>query len=482
MSLKLKKVRLPKNTQFAEEISTLISWCNQQKPGKNKPRVKSLADLHTACATIVEGLCQAWSAVGKTVDLEMALSPQYYHSTEPAKINHLSHYFVTLALDGLMALGWVRVKKGFQRAGVNEVTRVRASGTLLDAFTAAGCQWFELKPANEVIFLRDKDSVTGERIALIAPNTQRVRAMRRNLQKINEFIGKQAICLHMTNQQLATIKLYKVGDETPPSLIFNYTGLYRVFSRGSMTKGGRFYGGWWQHFKKKLRPYLTINGMATSEIDYSELHPRFLYERFGLPPPAGDLYDDGWRDPNVLYNEDVEPYKARRKLFKAVFNVMLNSEKGGYRFTKKARLAAKKLNLTAYKIKKVLLKKHPVLLKVLNTGIGLDFQYMDSQIAERVMLRLLAKGIPCLPVHDSFIVDRQSTKELHQAMDEAYSALMGRSAKLKPLKRFQSGFRLPFTPDGEVDQAALHKMHDESLHNHFVSSRRKQLEPVSPAA
>ena len=107
---------------------------------------------------------------------------------------------------------------------------------------------------------------------------------------------------------------------------------------------------------------------------------------------------------------------------------------------------------------------------------------MDSQIAERVMLKLLAKGIPCLPVHDSFIVDRESTKELRQVMDDAYSALMGRSAKLKPLKRFQSGFRLPFTPDGEVDQAALHKMHDESLHSHFVTSRRKQLEPVSPVA
>jgi hypothetical protein len=482
MSLKLKKVRLPNSTLFAEQISTLISWCNKQKPGKNKPRVKSVADLQTACATIVEGLYQAWSAVGKTVDLEMALSPQYYHSTAPAKINHLSHYFVTLALDGLVALGWVRVKKGFQRAGVNEVTRVRASGTLFDAFTAAGCQWLELKPAGEVIFLRDKDSVTGERIALIAPNTQKVRAMRRNLQKINEFIGKQAICLHMTNQQLATVKLYKVGEEAPPSLIFNYTGLYRVFSRGSMTKGGRFYGGWWQHIRSDYRPYLTINGMPTSEIDYSELHPRFLYERFGLPPPSEDLYDDGWRDPNVPYDEDVEPYKARRKLFKAVFNVMLNSEKGGYRFAKKARLAAKKLNLTAYKIKKILLKKHPVLLEVLNTGIGLEFQYMDSQIAERVMLRLLAKGIPCLPVHDSFIVDRESTQELHQTMDEAYSALMGGSAKLKPLKRFQSGFQLTLTPAGDVGKEALHKMHQEAVHNHFVTSRRNQLVPVSPAA
>ena len=482
MSLKLKKVLLPKSTLFAVQIATLISWCNQQKPGKNKPRVKSVVDLQTACATIVEGLYQAWSAVGKTVDLEMALSPQYYHSTAPAKINHLSHYFVTLALDGLVALGWVRVRKGFRRAGVNEVTRVRAAGTLLNAFTATGCQWLELKPADEVIFLRDKDPVTGERIALAVPNSQRVRTMRRNLQKINAFIGKQAICLHMTNQQLATIKLYKMGEEAPPSLIFNYTALYRVFSRGSMTKGGRFYGGWWQHFNKDYRPYLTINGMATSEIDYSELHPRFLYERFGLPPPAGDLYDDGWRDPNVPYDEDVEPYKTRRGLFKTVFNVMLNSERGGYRFVGDDSADAKKLNLTAYKIKRVLLKKHPVLLKVLNTGIGLDFQYMDSQIAERVMLRLLAKGIPCLPVHDSFIVEAQSAKELRRAMDEAYTALMGGSAKLKPLKGFQSGFRLPFTPQGEVDQAALHKMHVESLHNYFVTSRLRHREPLSQVA
>ena len=80
------------------------------------------------------------------------------------------------------------------------------------------------------------------------------------------------------------------------------------------------------------------------------------------------------------------------------------------------------------------------------------------------------------------LVDRENTKELHQTMDEAYSALMGGSAKLKPLKRFQSGFQLTFTPAGDVDKEALHKMHQEAVHNHFVTSRRNQLVPVSPAA
>ena len=36
------------------------------------------------------------------------------------------------------------------------------------------------------------------------------------------------------------------------------------------------------------------------------------------------------------------------------------------------------------------------------TGYGVRLQFLDSQIAEAVMLRMLPE--PCLPVHDSFIV------------------------------------------------------------------------------
>jgi len=92
------------------------------------------------------------------------------------------------------------------------------------------------------------------------------------------------------------------------TLIFTHITLRRIFSRGSLKKGGRFYGGWWENIPSKFRPYLTINGFATGEVDFSELHPRLLYLLNNQPVPTGDLYDDGWRSPEFPeYNAKLEP-------------------------------------------------------------------------------------------------------------------------------------------------------------------------------
>ena len=214
--------------------------------------------------------------------------------------------------------------------------------------------------------------------------------------------------------------------------------------------------------------------MATGEVDFSELHPRLLYDRFGQFPPTGDLYDDGWRDPNVPYSKDVEPYETRRDLFKAVFNAILNDEDGVISL-KDDRPAMKSLNLNVTKIKKILFRMHPLLKRVIKSGIGLEFQYLDSRIAEQVMLKLVDQNIPCLPVHDSFIVPRHQSGELRKAMEQAYIDIVGIPSKLKPLEQYRSGFLLPFKPDGAVDNAALFKMHDESLHNAYVKSWRKRI-------
>ena len=39
----------------------------------------------------------------------------------------------------------------------------------------------------------------------------------------------------------------------------------------------------------------------------------------------------------------------------------------------------------------------------LRTDAGLRMQFIDSEIAERVMLKLMARNSVCLPIHDSFI-------------------------------------------------------------------------------
>ena len=48
-------------------------------------------------------------------------------------------------------------------------------------------------------------------------------------------------------------------------------------------------------------------------------------------------------------------------------------------------------------------EKHRPIAKHFNSGIGLKLQRVDADIAELVMLRMMQKDIPVLPIHESFI-------------------------------------------------------------------------------
>jgi hypothetical protein len=176
--------------------------------------------------------------------------------------------------------------------------------------------------------------------------------MEKNLHAINSYLAKQAISLHKSNANMTAL-----GKELTTPLIFSHVALRRIFSRGSLSLGGRFYGGWWESIPSKARQFITINGFATGEVDFSELHPRMLYLIRGIPLPAntGDLYDDGWRDPeNPSYDNKAEPYKSRRKLLKKVFNALLNDEEGRFRLDPEDHKVARSFNLNLPKIKKIL--------------------------------------------------------------------------------------------------------------------------------
>jgi hypothetical protein len=58
------------------------------------------------------------------------------------------------------------------------------------------------------------------------------------------------------------------------------------------------------------------------------------------------------------------------------------------------------------------------------TGIGLDLQYLDSQLANNIMLSFKRAGRPCLGVHDSFIVKAEDKDTLRHYMESCYKVLM----------------------------------------------------------
>jgi len=169
---------------------------------------------------------------------------------------------------------------------------------------------------------------------------------------------------------------------------------------------------------KELRACMRINGEPIVELDYSALHIRMLYHMEGI---------DYREDPYVALCSN----KGERKIYKLVQLVSINSDD-----EKQAIMAIRKelrenripFDITNNSLIRCLQKfkdVHKPIAKYLNTGIGLELQNLDSQIAERVLMAMTERQIPCLPVHDSFIVPARHEDRLREAMMRSYMELMG---------------------------------------------------------
>ena len=78
---------------------------------------------------------------------------------------------------------------------------------------------------------------------------------------------------------------------------------------------------------------------------------------------------------------------------------------------------------------------------------GNKLQYYDSQIAEQILVHFAKQGIPCLPIHDSFIIDFRYAVNLQLKMKEIYKKDFGLYIDIK------------------VDQAQFHMDFVEAIRN-----------------
>jgi hypothetical protein len=67
--------------------------------------------------------------------------------------------------------------------------------------------------------------------------------------------------------------------------------------------------------------------------------------------------------------------------------------------------------------------KHRPIKQWFHSGEGIALQAEDSIMCERVLSRLLRKGVVVLPVHDSFIAPKRHEGLVREAMDEAFYAI-----------------------------------------------------------
>lgn len=203
----------------------------------------------------------------------------------------------------------------------------------------------------------------------------------------------------------------------------------RVFNN-DFGHGGRFYRAdvlRLPHSEGRLGRYdITINGNPVVEIDYGNLHFRIaaVRERINLDNVSSDVYM------GIL--EPHEKTDSNRAIVKLAVNIMFNS------IDDDAAIGAIQMEMNfKYKGDETLTLKTGT--EVFNRvksaypqfeslfcngdGYGSVLQNYDSELAACVLDVMAGKSIPCLPVHDSFIVERQYQRILESAMGECFRKL-----------------------------------------------------------
>lgn len=250
--------------------------------------------------------------------------------------------------------------------------------------------------------------------------------MRSTLERINGILATVDVAIGCTEEERGDL-IQAIKDhnrwllpDDHVNLDFTATSLYRVFndeirSKPRLTHGGRFYGHWVQSVPSEHRSKITINGKPTCELDYSGLHINMLYARAGLPLPEGDVYA-------------VDGVNLYRDAMKGILQCLINADSREQAMAAiidahddNPFIGADELEQAARAFE----TKHDAISQYFGTGIGSELQRTDADMAEMVMLEMLGKGVVCLPIHDSFIVQADHVGHLREAMINASKAVLG---------------------------------------------------------
>ena len=101
---------------------------------------------------------------------------------------------------------------------------------------------------------------------------------------------------------------------------------------------------------------------------------------------------------------------------------MINDEDNVYRL---GSAEAKILGLNHKQLLKQIELTHAPIYDSLQSGAGLNAQFIESIIAEKVMLDLLEQDVVVLPIHDSFIIRLGFANDLRESMQRNFKAVTG---------------------------------------------------------
>ena len=353
----------------------------------------------------------------------------------------------------LKHLGYLKKERGGSSLGTVgiELERYSAQPKLLKMF---GDDLIQVLPAiigsdpieATVVFQKSEkiihnDKAPTRKVTKLKPiETPALQTIRDKMDIINTAIDSLWIDLEMSQaeqsglaKKMRSKKWQARNKDATPYVNLAKRLVYRVFNNVEMTRGGRFYGGWWQMIPKEARQSIVVDGKRMVEIDYKSYHPTMLFHEEGLQAPA-NFYEQildklGLIDEPLLIPQDPdEPDRVftTRDSIKKAFNAMLNA-------TSKLNRPPNGLHLGLLgrkwkEVEAAVLEVSQPIAKHFYSDTGARLQRIDSDISLDLLLRFATHGdgpVPCLPVHDSFLIHFSYEGELLEMMERLYKDRFG---------------------------------------------------------
>lgn len=301
--------------------------------------------------------------------------------------------------------------------GESYQTRIRHTSKLRDEFRTLTVDLYDIDfdVGREVIILREKftdEEGDKKRRNLHYEDDEYTNTIREQLRAYNDLLKVTFIDIPTLSEPFIRRKITKgkrAGQEQLISIGPDNKHVHRVFNGtadDNWTKGGRFYGGWWQQIPKEMRPDIYINDIPTVEVDYQALHPNLLL----LEEESEKSTTDPYTLDTLVLPDLIKDYDTQRAYVKKLVLMAINADSeqsafSAFRSDSEQRTTAKRLtNEQLRTLLNAFTDKFPQLKESLNTGQALRLMALDSKIANMVLAYFTEQQVAVLCMHDSFII------------------------------------------------------------------------------
>ena len=279
---------------------------------------------------------------------------------------------------------------------------------------------FDRAEEPEVLILKGaKGDDTGIADAIDYPETRETRRMRRDVQRINDWLRKAP--LRVEGDKGAT----GLDDDESQPIDPTRRSVRRVFNNGIWQEGGRLFRGFWETMRRPdrfrlLRICTATNpeGEPVANVDFSHLFPTLAYQSAKCALPNRDLYD--------LFGDGTS-----RDGFKKLINALFFAQGKMTRWPRET----SDLFASGTKLRDALAlvrQEHAPIAHLFGTGIGYRFMFIESGVLIEALLDCFATGITALPLQDSVLVAESDAEAAKAIMEQAFERAMGESGgKLK---------------------------------------------------